>query len=332
MGIDSGMEVPSRTTDSTTRSQAACNESASPCLEITGKGHAADAINSGGDRGDRLELSAFPEWPPSNMMILPPGRFLMGSPDSEERWEEYDGREEPQHEVNIGYRFALGEYPVTVGQFAVFVDRTGYDATKGARIRKGSEWIDTPGKGWHDPGFAQTANHPVCCVSWEDAKAFVAWLNTHLALSGRPDAYRLPHEAEWEYACRAGTTTPFSFGTSISTTLANYDGRQVYGGSVKGEFRNGTACVSTFPANSFGLYDMHGNVCEWCEDVWHVNYHGAPTDGSAWITGGEPRLRVLRGGSWSYAPRGVRSANRSKYDCAARKAKYGFRLARTVYS
>lgn len=268
--------------------------------------------------------------PHPEMVLIPQGKYLMGSPNVEERWEAYDGREDPQHEVKIGQPFALGKYPVTVSEFSVFVADAKYDMGKSARIWDGKEWKDTPGKGWHDPGFTQNGDHPVCCVSWEDAQMYIKWLNKMLGLGEGQETYRLPSEAEWEFACRAGTTTPFSVGATISTEQANFDGSRTYGGGRKGEFRRKTTPVGSFPANALGLHDMHGNACEWCQDVWHVNYEGAPTDGSAWTSGGDSSQRVLRGGSWSYAPRGVRSANRSKYNLSARKGKYGFRLARTV--
>jgi formylglycine-generating enzyme required for sulfatase activity len=148
-------------------------------------------------------------------------------------------------------------------------------------------------------------------------------------LEGRRDAYRLPSEAEWEYACRAGTTTPFSFGTTISTAQANYHGEYTYGAGKKGEYRQKTTPVGSFPANAFGLHDMHGNVWEWCEDVWNANYNGAPKDGSAWLTGGDS-LRVLRGGSWSVYPIRLRSADRYRNGPTDRSLNVGFRLARAV--
>jgi formylglycine-generating enzyme required for sulfatase activity len=116
--------------------------------------------------------------------------------------------------------------------------------------------------------------------------------------------YRLPSEAEWEYACRAGTTTPFHFGETITTDLANYNGNYTYGSGSKGQYRKQTTDVGSFPANAFGLHDMHGNVWEWCQDTWHENYNGAPTDGSAWVDENANQNRmILRGGSWYNNPR-----------------------------
>ena len=148
-------------------------------------------------------------------------------------------------------------------------------------------------------------NRPVINVSWEDARAYCAWL---IEQTGR--GYRLPTEAEWEYACRAGTATPFHFGPHITTDQANFDGDYTYNGSPKGEYRAQTWPVGSFPPNVFGLYDMHGNVWEWCQDTWRESYAGAPADGSA-REGGEKESRVARGGSWLDKPRRCRAANRS---------------------
>ncbi len=257
------------------------------------------------------------------MVRIPPGRFLMGSPTTEERWKEYDGREEPQHEVRIDYAFELGKYEVTVDEFAAFVADSKHDAGDSDYAWDGKEyryaprpaWHD-PGQGWRAPGFTQTGKHPVCSVNWNDAQAYVAWLNAKLDLDRGSSAYRLPSEAEWEYACRAGTTTPFSFGATISTAQANY-------------CRDETTPVGSFPANAFGLHDMHGNVREWCEDAWHASYRGAPHDGAAWLTV-DAWSRILRGGSWDDDPHDLRSACRERNSPDDRDFRNGFRVARTV--
>jgi len=161
-------------------------------------------------------------------------------------------------------------------------------------------------------------------VNWHDAKDYADWLSEQ---TGKP--YRLPSEAEWEYAARAGTTTPFWQGKTISTNQANYDGNCVYGEGRKGLWRQGTVPVHSFAANAFGLYNVHGNVWEWVEDCWTDRYAGAPTDGSAWKTGDCSR-RVLRGGSWGYVPWSLRAASRSRYSPDVRMSSTGFRLARTL--
>jgi formylglycine-generating enzyme required for sulfatase activity len=170
----------------------------------------------------------------------------------------------------------------------------------------------------------------VTCVSWHDAQAFIAWLNARLTLTDRPDAYRLPSEAEWEYACRAGTQTPFSFGASIGADQANLNGTAGYGGDQPSMvWRRATTPMGRFPANAFGLFDMHGDTWDWCEDTWNKTYEGAPTDGVSWRTG-DGSLRVLRGGSWNAPPQRCRSAGRYRRDPANRVSNLGFRLARTL--
>ena len=163
---------------------------------------------------------------------------------------------------------------------------------------------------------------PVEQVSWDDAMEFCARLSTH---AGRK--YSLPSEAEWEYACRAGTTTPFYFGKTLTSDLANYDGSETYNGGPKGEYRRETTPVDKFKyANAFGLSDMHGNVWEWCLDHWHQNYDGAPEDGSAWLTDNDNGRRVRRGGSWDYYPGDCRSAYRFRNTRENRINNIGFRV------
>jgi formylglycine-generating enzyme required for sulfatase activity len=163
---------------------------------------------------------------------------------------------------------------------------------------------------------------PVEQVSWEDAIEFCDRLSQK---TGR--SYRLSSEAEWEYACRAGTTTPFYFGPTLSTDLANYDGNYTYGQGQKGTYREKNTAVGSFPPNGFGLYDMHGNVWEWCADRWHESYKNAPADGSVWDTGGEENRRVVRGGSWNNHPWACRSAYRDRYVRDGRDHDLGFRVA-----
>ncbi len=243
------------------------------------------------------------------MVTIPPGQFLMGAPASEEG---SGDSERPQHEVRLDYAFALGKYAVTFEEWD-------------AAIAAGAELEKPDDRGWG------RGRRPVINVNWNDAQAYVSWLNAKLGLGGRADAYRLPSEAEWEYACRAGTTTPFSFGETISTAQANYDGNFTYGAGKKGEYREKPTPVGSFPANAFGLHDMHGNVWEWCEDVCNDSYaeSGRPDNGSAWLTGYGSN-RVNRGGSWGFTPQYLRSAYRGRDTPTNRLNYLGFRLARTL--
>ena len=239
------------------------------------------------------------------MVKVPCGTFTMGSPANEPgRY----SREGPQHQVTISQPFAVGKYVVTRGQFKAFVDATGYDAGSGEYS-------------WLDPGFEQTNAHPVILVSWYDAKAYVNWLS---ARTGKN--YQLLTEAEWEYVARAGTTTAYHFGNTVSRNQANY----WYNGRRFPE-DGATVAVGRYPANAFGLHDVHGNVWEWIEDCWHSNYIGAPTDGRSWVSDCDRSDRVLRGGSWDVNFTGfLRSASRKWNGAGIRDNSYGFRIARTL--
>jgi formylglycine-generating enzyme required for sulfatase activity len=228
----------------------------------------------GEDLGDGVTLE---------MVAIPGGTFIMGSPENEEG---YHSSQSPQHEVTVP-PFFMGKYPVTQQQWRVV-----------AALPK--DKIDLKS----DPSYFKGDNLPVECVSWNDAQEFCARLSRMANKT-----YRLPTEAEWEYACRGGTTTPFYCGETISTDLANYNGNYTYGQGQKGQYREKTTEVGIFPANPFGLYDMCGNVWEWCEDGWHGNYINAPTDGSAW-TSLSSQHKLLRGGSWNSIPEDCRSAFR----------------------
>jgi formylglycine-generating enzyme required for sulfatase activity len=164
---------------------------------------------------------------------------------------------------------------------------------------------------------------PVVNVSWREAMAFCQRLRLRTGKN-----YTLPSEAQWEYACRAGTTTAFHFGGTISTELANYDGRKAYGAGPVGEYRGQTTDVASFPANPWGLHDMHGNVWEWCADHWHANYEGAPKDGRAWLDdkADEGQGRLLRGGFWGFHPWDCRSAFRNRALPVGRLIYCGFRV------
>ncbi|MCG6133419.1 MAG: SUMF1/EgtB/PvdO family nonheme iron enzyme [Nostoc sp. LLA-1] len=207
------------------------------------------------------------------MVQIPGGTFTMGSPRGES---ERRDNESPQRQVTVP-GFFMGRYAVTQEQYQVIMG--------------------------NNPANFKGEKRPVETVSWDDAVEFCEKLSQKTGKT-----YRLPSEAEWEYACRAGTTTPFYFGETITTYLVNYDGNYPYASAPKGEYRRQTTDLGKFPPNSFGLYDMHGNVLEWCQDVYHNNYEGAPTDGRAWLEGSDNNIKLLRGGyCYAYA-RHCRSA------------------------
>ena len=232
-----------------------------------------------------------------NDVLINGGSFLMRSPDGEQG-RDYD--EGPQQQVQI-QNFYLGRYPVTRGEYARFARAMG------------SHINDE----WRKPGFEQSDDHPVVEVSWNDAQIYIEWLNLETGL-----VHRLPSEAEWEYACRAGTSTRFWWGDDLSGKIAlvcaNF-----------GRNNKGTTAVGSFKPNPWGLYDMSGNVWEWVQDCWNGSYKGAPSDGSAWLAGDRSQ-RVLRGGSWYDGPSDLRSAVRYGDSTGYRNVNYGFRLARTL--
>jgi formylglycine-generating enzyme required for sulfatase activity len=229
------------------------------------------------------------------MVAISGGTFLMGSPETEEG---HRDNESPQHRVTV-QPFFMGKYPVTQAQWQAV-----------ANLPQLNQKLDP------DPSRFKGVKRPIEQVSWFDCVEYVERLSQY---TGRD--YRLPSEAEWEYACRAGTTTPFHFGETITTGYANYRGtdrhigetlyKGSYGHGFKGEYRQHTTSVKKFGvANAFGLYDMHGNVWEWCADPWHDNYEDAPTNGSVWEDNNTNHYRLLRGGSWSSYPSHCRCAYR----------------------
>ncbi|MFM7876152.1 MAG: SUMF1/EgtB/PvdO family nonheme iron enzyme [Microcystis panniformis] len=239
------------------------------------------------------------------MVAIPGGTFTMGTEDEEiERLVKKFNREgfrweRPQHKVTVP-PFFMGKYPITQAQWRAIASRTDLKVKQDLDLNLNPAYFkDSP----------DSDRRPVEQVNWYDAIEFCARLSK---LTGRE--YRLPSEAEWEYACRAGTTTPFYFGETITGELANYDASKTYTDEPKGEYRKQTTPVGQFPPNAFGLYDMHGNVWEWCADTWHDNYDGAPTDGSAWIENGDDNRSPLRGGSWGNHPSFCRSAYRNDDD------------------
>ncbi|HXZ93104.1 MAG TPA: formylglycine-generating enzyme family protein [Burkholderiales bacterium] len=254
------------------------------------------------------------------MVVVPAGSFLMGSPPTEA------GRfpdESPQHRVTFAREFAVGKFPVTRAEYARFVQESGYRAGPGCLIRKFGGWIDDPRADWRTPGFAQTARDPVVCMNVDDAMAYTAWLSRKTGY-----AYRLLAEAEWEYAARAGSSGAYPWGAEANHDRANFGAEPCCEPATEGRDRwLHTSPAGSFPPNAFGLYDMHGNAWQWTQDCWYRNYDGAPTDGSARVSGSCVD-HVLRGGSWNCSAATVRSAEREVHDASGRYAVVGFRVAR----
>ena len=263
------------------------------------------------------------------MVSIPGGTFRMGDLSGEG-----DDDEKPVHSVTVS-AFSMGKYEVTVGQFRRFVEAKDYrtDAERNADGNEGcyaytadEGWKWRWGLSWRNPGYSVGDDHPVVCVSWNDVQAFVAWLTEQTG-----ESYRLPTEAEWEYAARAGSTTKYHFGNSESQLCryANHaDDSTEYSDrnkSCSDGVDERTATVGRYQPNSYGLYDMHGNVWEWVSDCHNDSYLGAPADGSAW-TSRDCSVRVRRGGSWSSRPGYLRSANRGTYSRSDRGDGVGFRL------
>ena len=272
------------------------------------------------------------------LVPIRPGRFFMGSPESEPGREKDEG---PRHGVTVPRPFALGRCEVRVAEFRAFVADTGYltqaerPGPAGTAVgcygwdASASKWQQGPDRNWRSPGFAQVDEDPVVCVSWDDAQAYAYWLTLR---TGQP--YRLPTEAEWEYAARAGTQGPFWTGDCIHTDLANYAGTFDYHdcGAKTGVYRQRTVPVGSLPPNTWGLYETAGNVWEWVQDCWHEGYVEAPFDGSGWGegVGGDCARRVVRGGSWLFYPWRLRSADRIGDTRGGANNALGFRLARTL--
>lgn len=243
------------------------------------------------------------------MVVIPAGRFTMGAPaneiDDSEIEKILSSSWRPQHTVQIAQPFAVGKFEITFAEWDACLN------DKGCKHNPEAPW----GRG----------RQPVIHVSWDDAKEYVAWLANKTGKS-----YRLLTEAEWEYAARAGTSTRFHTGRTITTKHANFDGSVALFGVARGIDRRRTSDVGSFPPNQFGLHDMLGNVEEWVEDCHHSDYNGAPSEGSAWITRCKMTERVTRGGAWSLNARALLSANRSGTLIISRLNYLGFRVARTL--
>ena len=299
----------------------------------------AHGLPGGSERRDRSGLPT--------LVRIPAGSFVMGTPPKENRRErvakEYAALSTPLRSITIPAAFWLGKYPVTRAQFAAFVTETGYQTADEAYTYEPDEKGEWKGelrkdRDWRNPGFEQTDNDPVVCVNYEDAMAYIGWLNR---VTGKP--YRLPSEAEWEYAARAGTVTARFWGDGraealryakvADRTLAarmnrGFDPERFFEGESGYPF---TAPVGSFLPNPFGLYDMLGNVWEWTADVFNETLKGIPLDGSPNTTGDSSR-RVVRGGSWDDDPRDVRAGDRDWDDTGDRNGSTGFRVARTLFS
>ena len=288
-----------------------------------------------------------PECP--EMVVVPSGSFLMGAPESEE---DSQDDERPVHRVAV-QSFAVGVYEVTVAEFSSFVDETDYSTsdfcstwewiTRGCpslpsdystsdackvyvhRDYVAEEW---DGFGWRNPGFEQDGSHPVVCVSWHDARAYVNWLSRRTG-----ERYRLLSEAEWEYMARAGTRTAQHWGKEGADQCEYANGADASAGFYWGidcdDGHSRTASVGSYRANAWGLHDVLGNVFEWTADCWNKTYAGAPSDGGAWKSG-NCSAHVLRGGSWSLEPGYLRSAHRNRISSGNRISYLGFRVARTL--
>ena len=262
------------------------------------------------------------------MVVIPTGRFTMGSSTEEKQWAASHGGalsavadEAPQHTVQIR-SFAIGKVPVTRREYAIFARATGHASADGCG-RDGERWIKQATVTWESPGFAQTDDDPVVCVSWYDARAYVDWLNAKFREEDKNDGsgpYRLPTEAEWEYAARGGTTGRFWWGDSDAAVDQAW---------YKVNANGTTHPVGRFAANPFGLYDITGNVWQWTEDCYATTYSGAPSEGSA-VERPAPCLRVDRGGSWGYGAWLLRPAARERNPEDYRDTMLGFRVARSL--
>ena len=266
------------------------------------------------------------------MVVVPPGTFALGSPPDEKG---RDGDEGPVREVALGESFAVGVHEVTRGQYASFVRESSYAGGDSCWVYEEGEWKERADRGWRDPGYGQTGDHPAVCVSWKDALAYVEWLSQKTGA-----AYRLPSEAEWEYAARGGTTTPrhWDEGPENEKQCRHANGadetakRRETGWTLAASCDDGyfaTSPVGRFEANAFGLRDALGNAWEWTGDCWNESHRSARGDGRARERGDCSR-RVRRGGSWSSFPSFLRSAERYWYASDGRVNDIGFRVARNL--
>jgi len=283
------------------------------------------------------------------MIALSAGIYLMGA----ERAESvafglppyFQPREQPRHEVTITTPFAISKYEITQRQFTAFAQATGYNPTPGCWAFIGTEWIWDEERSWRDAKIDQTADHPVTCINWHDAVAYVDWLSQHTG-----QRYRLLSEAEWEYAARAGTSTPYWFGASTMAicdyiNLGDITTRDAFGWhetEIKFELVNNwtympctdghatTAPVTFGQANPFGIFNMLGNVTEWTADCWHENYDTGPSTEVPRQLSGDCGSRVMRGQGWTAIDASTRAAFRGKLEATSRRFNHGIRVAREI--
>ena len=275
------------------------------------------------------------------MVAIAPGSYLRGSPTTELNRKDTEG---PVQKVSIFYPIAVAQKEITVEEFAHFVKTTGYKTEsdkdgQGCSVWSGKDYSYKKEHNWKNPNFAQAPTHPVVCVSWNDASEYAYWLSK--ASGGEP--YRLLSEAEWEYVARAGTQTRYFWGdgkdNSItckyansfdSTAIKTIPGLGQYTGAYCNDSYPYTAPGGSYLPNAFGLYDVHGNVAEWVQDIWHENYIGSPTNGRAWLEGGDRQRHVQRDGPYANAPNDIRAAYRLGGFTTGRSETIGFRVARNL--
>jgi formylglycine-generating enzyme required for sulfatase activity len=261
------------------------------------------------------------------MVVIPPGHFLMGSSSNEDG---HFANEDPLHDVRIDYALAVGKFPVTRGEWRRYVTTTGRSESDNCYAWNSSTrlWEHRQDYGWQAPGFSQEDNHPVVCVSLSAAQDYAIWLSQKTG-----HQYRLLTDAEYEYMNRAGSTNAYFWGNTAEAQCRYANGLDsAVNRGIAAYCNDGyvfTSPVGKFQPNAFGLYDTTGNAWSWTQDCWHDSYSGAPTDGSAWTTGGDCSYRVARGGSWYNIPRELRAAYRPKFLASHTDSGVGLRLGRT---
>jgi formylglycine-generating enzyme required for sulfatase activity len=253
-----------------------------------------------------------------DVVVIAPGTFVMGSPANEPQRSEFEG---PLHAVSFSRRFAAGKYAVTRAQYSEFVRATGHAYDQACFMQDDKGWVERAYYSFLSPGFDQTDDHPVVCVSWEDAVEYTKWLSRRTTRR-----YRLLSEAEREYVARAGTASSYWWGSTATLAEANFDTRPR---NSKGAVIGGTVPVDRGRANPWGLFHVHGNVAEWVQDCWHPDYSLAAPDGTA-VEAGECSLRIVRGGAWTSWPEDIRAAFREMANRNDRYYNIGFRVARTL--